>query len=68
MLPWSPLGGGWLSGKYRRGTDRTWRVIDAVQQAAEDRGVPMAEVAVAWVTARPGVRSTILGARPLKRG
>ena len=92
VLPWSPLGGGWLSGKYRRGqrpsgatrlgedpgrgmeaydrrgTDRTWRVIDAVQHAAEDRSVPMAQVAIAWVTARPGVSSTILGARPLKRG
>ena len=87
MLPWSPLGGGWLSGKYRRdqrpvgatrlgedpnrgmeaydrrGTDGTWRVIDAVQKTAEDRGLSMAEVAIAWVTARPGVSSTILGAR-----
>ena len=87
VLPWSPLGGGWLSGKYRRdqrpsgatrlgenpargmeayerrGTDRTWHVIDAVQKVAEDRGVPMAEVAIAWVTARPGVSSTILGTR-----
>jgi aryl-alcohol dehydrogenase-like predicted oxidoreductase len=87
VLPWSPLGGGWLSGKYRRdqrpagatrlgedpdrgmeaydrrGTDRTWHVIDAVQKVAEDRGVSMAEVAIAWVTARPGVSATILGAR-----
>jgi aryl-alcohol dehydrogenase (NADP+) len=87
VLPWSPLGGGWLSGKYRRdqrpagatrlgedpsrgmeaydrrGTDRTWHVIDAVQKVAEDRGVSMAEVAIAWLTARPGVSSTILGAR-----
>ena len=78
MLPWSPLGGGWLSGKYRRdqrptgatrlgedpdrgmeawdrrGTDRTWAIIDAVQQVAEARGVSMAEVALAWVTDRPG--------------
>src|SRR5580692_1835044 len=89
MLPWSPLGGGWLSGKYRRdqrptgatrlgedpgrgmeaydrrGTDRTWAVIDAVQKIAEDRGVSMAEVALAWVTGRPAVSSTILGARTL---
>jgi aryl-alcohol dehydrogenase-like predicted oxidoreductase len=87
MLPWSPLGGGWLSGKYRRderptgdtrlgddpergmeaydrrGTERTWNVIDAVQKVAEDRGISMAEVALAWVTDRPGVTSTILGAR-----
>jgi len=87
LLPWSPLGGGWLSGKYRRdqrpagatrlgedpnrgmeaydrrGTDRTWHVIDTAAKVAEDRGVSMAEVAIAWVTARPGVSSTILGAR-----
>jgi aryl-alcohol dehydrogenase-like predicted oxidoreductase len=91
MLPWSPLGGGWLSGKYRRdqrpsgatrlgenpsrgmeaydrrGTDRTWRIIDAVQTVADARGVSMAEVALAWVTARPGVTSTILGARTLEQ-
>ena len=87
LLPWSPLGGGWLSGKYRRdqrpagetrlgedpgrgmeaydrrGSDRTWRVIDAVQQVAEGRGISMAEVALAWVNNRPAVTSTILGAR-----
>ena len=87
LLPWSPLGGGWLSGKYRRderpagatrlgedpdrgmeaydrrSSDRTWRVIDAVQTVAEDRGASMAEVALAWVTGRPAVSSTILGAR-----
>jgi aryl-alcohol dehydrogenase-like predicted oxidoreductase len=87
MLPWSPLGGGWLSGKYqrdqrptgntrlgedpdrgmeaydRRGTERTWNIIDAVQKAAEDRGVSMAEIALAWVIGRPAVTSTILGAR-----
>ena len=91
LLPWSPLGGGWLSGKYkrderpsgatrlgdnpergmeaydRRGTARTWDVIEAVQQVAETRGVSMAEVALAWVTDRPAVTSTILGARTLEQ-
>jgi aryl-alcohol dehydrogenase-like predicted oxidoreductase len=89
LLPWSPLGGGWLSGKYRRderptgstrlgedpgrgmeawerrGSDRTWDIIGALQQVAEGRGVSMAEVALAWVTDRPAVTSTILGARTL---
>jgi aryl-alcohol dehydrogenase-like predicted oxidoreductase len=87
LLPWSPLGGGYLSGKYRRdqrpsgatrlgedpdrgmeawerrGVDRTWEVIGAVEEIAKARSVSMAEVALAWVTARPGVTSTILGAR-----
>jgi aryl-alcohol dehydrogenase (NADP+) len=47
----------------RRGVDGTWDVIDAVQDIAKARGVSMAEVALAWVTGRPGVTSTILGAR-----
>src|SRR5262252_4058281 len=87
LLPWSPLGGGWLSGKYqrdtvpagatrlgedpgrgmeaydRRGTERTWRVVEAVRKIAAARGVTMAEIALAWVTGRPAVSSTILGAR-----
>jgi aryl-alcohol dehydrogenase-like predicted oxidoreductase len=91
LLPWSPLGGGWLSGKYRRdqrpagatrlgedpgrgmeaydrrGTGRTWQVIDAVQEIADEAGVSMAEVALAWVTARPAVSSTILGARTVSQ-
>jgi aryl-alcohol dehydrogenase-like predicted oxidoreductase len=90
LLPWSPLGGGWLSGKYKRderptGATRlgdnpergmeaydrrnaqahTWDVIDAVQTVSEKRGVSMAQVALAWVTDRPSVTSTILGARTL---
>jgi aryl-alcohol dehydrogenase-like predicted oxidoreductase len=91
LLPWSPLGGGYLSGKYtrdrrpgagtrlgddpgrgmeaweRRGTERTWAVIDAVQEVAERRDVSMAEVALAWVTDRPGVTATILGARTVEQ-
>jgi aryl-alcohol dehydrogenase (NADP+) len=45
------------------GTRRTWDVIDAVQKIAEQRGVSMAEIALAWVSDRPAVASTILGAR-----
>jgi aryl-alcohol dehydrogenase (NADP+) len=92
LLPWSPLGGGWLSGKYRRDVrpagatrlgedpDRgmeaydkrnaeaiTWDVIEAVQTIAEKRKISMARVALAWVTDRPAVCSTILGARTLEQ-
>src|ERR1017187_2263805 len=87
LLPWSPLGGGWLSGKYRRderpagatrlgedpdrgmeaydrrGSRRTWEVIDATAKIAGERGLSMPEVALAWLADRPGVTSTILGAR-----
>jgi len=88
LLPWSPLGGGWLTGKYTRSErptgstrlgenpergveaydrrtplERTWQVIDAVERVATDRGVQMAQVALAWLVDRPGVASVILGAR-----
>jgi len=45
--------------------ERTWRVIDAVRKVAEGRGASMSQVAIAWVQARPAVRSVILGARTL---
>jgi aryl-alcohol dehydrogenase-like predicted oxidoreductase len=90
LLPWSPLGGGWLTGKYARDerptgatrlgedpargmegydrrsrVERTWDVVDAVREVAEGRGCSLAQVALAWVTDRPAVTSTILGARTL---
>ena len=89
LLPWSPLGGGWLSGKYRRdqrpsgetrlgenpergmeaydrrSTEATWRVVEAVQEVADARGISMAEVALAWLHDRPSVTSVILGARTM---
>jgi aryl-alcohol dehydrogenase-like predicted oxidoreductase len=92
LLPWSPLGGGWLTGKYtkderptgdtrlgddpnrgveaydRRSTvQRTWDVIDAVQAIATDRGVSMAQIALAWLMDRPRMTSVILGARTLEQ-
>jgi aryl-alcohol dehydrogenase-like predicted oxidoreductase len=90
LLPWSPLGGGWLTGKYSReqapsgatrlgenpdrgveaygrrsAQQRTWDVVAAVQKVAEDRGVSMAQVALAWLHDRPAVTSVILGARTI---
>ena len=92
LLPWSPLGGGWLTGKYSReerptgdtrlGDDpnrgveaydrrstvqRTWDVIEAVETIANERGVSMAQIALAWVVDRPRVTSVILGARTLEQ-
>lgn len=88
LLPWSPLAGGWLTGKYKRDTrptgatrlgenpergmeafdarnaeERTWTVVDAVLTIARARGSSPAQVALAWLLARPAVTSVILGAR-----
>ena len=81
VVPWSPLGGGFLTGKYRRedtsGTgrlsganpfgdtmfaDRNWVVLDALKAVAAELDRSMAQVALAWVMAQPGVGSTIIGA------
>lgn len=39
-----------------------WNVVDAVERIANARGVSMAEVALAWLLARPGVAAPIVGA------
>jgi aryl-alcohol dehydrogenase-like predicted oxidoreductase len=39
-----------------------WNVVDAVERVARARGVTMAEVALAWLLARPGVAAPIVGA------
>jgi len=92
LLPWSPLGGGWLTGKYRREerpsgatrlgenpdrgveaydrrsrVERTWDVVDAVRAVSAERGVSMAQIALAWLVDRPTVTSVILGARTLEQ-
>jgi aryl-alcohol dehydrogenase-like predicted oxidoreductase len=83
LLIWSPLAGGWLSGKYRRGQqppegarhasewseppvydeDKLYDTIEVLVQIAEGHGVSAARVALAWLLARPGVSTVIVGAR-----
>ena len=43
-----------------------WNVVDAVDRVARERGVTMAEVALAWLLARPGVAAPIIGATKLE--
>lgn len=83
ILVWSPLAGGLLSGKFRRGKDgpegarhfgewreppiydedRLYDIIDVLVEVAEGRGVSAAQVALAWLLARPGVSTVVIGAR-----
>ena len=77
MLPWSPLARGLLAGNRKSGTLRSKaddyalklytreaddRVVDCVQELAKDRGVPPAQVALAWLLHKPGVTAPIIGA------
>ena len=47
--------------------EQTWQVLDAVRKVADERGVPMSQVAIAWLLGRPAVTSVILGARTLRQ-
>jgi aryl-alcohol dehydrogenase-like predicted oxidoreductase len=44
-----------------------WEIVDAVQRIAEQRGVSMAQVALAWVLSRPGITAPIVGATKLEQ-
>jgi aryl-alcohol dehydrogenase-like predicted oxidoreductase len=46
-------------------SEQTWQVLDVVRKVAEGHGVSPAQVAVAWLMARPAVSSVILGARSM---
>ena len=86
VMPWSPLAGGFLTGKYARDdvrgkgrlsganpfgdskfTDHNWAVLDALKAVAGELDRPVAQVALAWTMARPGITSTIVGARSVSQ-
>jgi aryl-alcohol dehydrogenase-like predicted oxidoreductase len=76
VIPWSPLARGrltrdWDAASARSESDAVLgrlyqpddkRIVDAVAAIAESRGVPRAQVALAWVASRPGVTAPIVGA------
>jgi aryl-alcohol dehydrogenase-like predicted oxidoreductase len=82
VTPWSPLAGGVLSGKYTREsaktadrgervtaalTERNFLIIDEVARVARELNASPSAVALAWVQTRPGVTSTIIGARRIEQ-
>ena len=85
MLPWSPLSGGFLSGKYRRdspnpeGARRTgfqfppideargFDAVEGLERIAKEKGATIAQVALAWLLAQPGVTSIIIGANKMSQ-
>ncbi len=79
ITPWSPLKSGVLSGKFTRATagqagdramfmssflvESTYKLVDELAAIAKAHDSTVARVALAWVRSRPGVTSTIIGAR-----
>lgn len=80
-LVWSPLGGGLLTGRYRKGQqadthrsqfgfqhlkdDRRLDVVEQLVPLAEERGMPLTHLAMAFVLAHPGVTSALIGPRTM---
>lgn len=88
-LVWSPLAGGWLSGKFRAGRDlpsthrsdrdpgrydldnpaiaAKFAAADALGALADDLGMPLVHLALAFVLRHPGVTSAIIGPRTMEQ-
>src|SRR4051812_35352805 len=88
VIPWSPLAGGWLSGRYRLGagqppSSRADRIparydlstpenqtklkaAEALAQLADDAGISLIHLAIAFVIRHPAVTSAIIGPRTME--
>ncbi|HWV87602.1 MAG TPA: aldo/keto reductase [Capillimicrobium sp.] len=90
VIPWSPLAGGFLTGRYGTGGDEPWpaspararltdifdpalpgnqRKIEAARQLgalAEEAGLTLIQMAIAWVLNHPAVTAPIIGPRTME--
>ena len=78
FVPFYPLASGLLTGKYKRdapapegarlakreqiATDEQWDVVEALSAYADERGVPLAQIAIGALLEQPAVASVIAGA------
>src|SRR5438552_10225248 len=89
VIAWSPLAGGWLSGRWRKGADdltsrrsamipqrfdlslpanqAKLEAADALAQLAEDAGISLIEMALAFVIRHPAVTAAIIGPRTMEQ-
>ncbi len=87
VIPWSPLAGGWLAGKFGEGKKNTSRrsarlperydlnipgnqrklvAVDQLSALADEAGITLIELALAFVLEHPAVTSPIIGPRTIK--
>ena len=83
IIPYSPLAGGFLTGKYSRERDTDsvraesvrqryfndagWKVLEAVQGIAAELGATPTSVSLAWLLAQPGMTAPIIGANTVEQ-
>jgi aryl-alcohol dehydrogenase-like predicted oxidoreductase len=88
-IAWSPLAGGWLSGRWRKGADSLTsrrsamipqrydltipanqaklEAADALARLAEESGVSLIHMAIAFVIRHPAVTAAIIGPRTMEQ-
>jgi aryl-alcohol dehydrogenase-like predicted oxidoreductase len=88
VIPWSPLAGGWLSGRYRSsgkvptsrraeriplrydmtlpGNQAKLAAAESLAELAEEAGLPLIHLALAFVIRHPAVTSAIIGPRTME--
>lgn len=82
VIPYSPLAGGFLTGKYRRNltpasvrvggvkryfTERNWKLLDAMEKMALEKNAKITQIALAWLLANPVITSPIIGANSVEQ-
>ena len=88
VIPWSPLAGGWLSGRWRKGQEapgstradriparydlshpanqRKLEAADALAKLADEAGMSLIHLALAFVMNHPAVTAAIIGPRTME--
>ncbi len=83
VIPYSPLAGGFLTGKYRRDTtlpaskraegrkramtEKNFALLDKMDELAAAHNASLAQIALAWMLADPVVTSPIIGATSIEQ-
>lgn len=82
VIPYSPLAGGFLTGKYRRNllpnsaraggakryfNERNWVLLDQMDGLAKEKGASISQIALAWLLAEPVITSPIIGANSIEQ-
>jgi len=82
VIPYSPLAGGFLTGKYRKekmpDSQRAWNarrylndqgfaILDSLDAVAQRHGATTAQVALAWLLQQPVITSPIIGANSVEQ-
>jgi aryl-alcohol dehydrogenase-like predicted oxidoreductase len=88
VIPWSPLAGGWLSGRFGEGKDNTSRrsqripgrydlsipgnqrkleLVTELAKVADEAGLTLIELALAFVLEHPAISAAIIGPRTMEQ-